>query len=234
MNPIKSIAKEIVTTDIAHHYISKAYHLKYPGSRQYWEDRYQRGDNSGAGSYGKLARFKSNVLENFIDQNEVKDVIEFGCGDGNQLSMTEFPPYIGLDVSSTAIQMCINKFEDEEYKSFFLYNPESFVDNRGIFKSDLGLSLDVIYHLTEDDIYQKYMEDLFSSSRKYVIIYSSNTTKKYVDDKHVKHRKFTNWVENNARDWELDRVIDNKYSYDPSNPENTSWSDFYIFKHTSH
>ena len=78
------------------------------------------------------------------------------------------------------------------------------------------------------------MEDLFSSSEKYVIIYSANTTETYVTAEHVKHRKFTNWVENNATDWELSEVIDNKYPYDPSDPENTSWSDFYIFKNTSH
>lgn len=234
MSYIKAVARKIVTNDIIHQYISKAYSAKYPGSRQYWESRYESGGNSGAGSYGRLAKFKSTVLEEFIKEQDIENVIEFGCGDGNQLSVTEYPSYIGLDVSPTAIQMCMDKFEDDNSKSFFLYDSKSFVDNHGIFTSDLGISLDVIYHLTEDDIYRKYMEDLFSSSEKYVIIYAANTTETYGYSDHVKHRKFTNWVENNATDWVLSDVIDNKYPYNSSNPENTSLSDFYIFKNASY
>jgi hypothetical protein len=230
MNPIKSSLKKIVTIDTVHQYISKAYHAKYPGSRQYWERRYEQGGNSGAGSYGRLAEFKANMIENFIDKHNIQDVIEWGCGDGNQISLTEFPSYIGLDISPTAIQMCKNKFGNDKSKSFFIYDSELCIDNHEIFQAELGLSLDVIYHLTEDNIYQKYMEDLFSSSEKYVIIYAANTTKYDVTADHVKHRKFTDWVENNTTDWELTKVIDNEYPYDPSNPESTSWSDFHIFK----
>lgn len=230
MNPVKAAIKKIVTTDTLHQYISKAYHAKYPGSQQYWERRYEQNGDSGSGSYGRLAEFKSEVIENFVDEHNIESVIEFGCGDGNQLSITELPAYIGLDVSPTAIQICKNKFENDKSKSFFLYDSESFVDNHNIFHAELGLSLDVVYHLTEEKIYQKYMEHLFSSSEKYVLIYAANTTKEYTAANHVKNRKFTNWVENNTTDWVLEKVIENEYPYDPSDPEKTSWSDFYIFE----
>lgn len=230
MNPITAIFKNIVTTDVVHRYISKAYHEKYPGSRQYWERRYENGGDSGAGSYGRLAEFKADVLEEFIDEHDVDDVIEFGCGDGNQLSVTDYPSYIGLDVSPTAIQMCKDKFDGDESKSFFLYDSESFVDNHGVFRADLGISLDVIYHLTEDEIYRKYMQHLFSSSDRFVIIYSTNTSENDATPAHVKNRKFTDWVETNATDWELTDVIDNEYPYDPENPESTSRAGFYIFE----
>ena len=39
---------------------------------------------------------------------------------------------------------------------------------------ELSLSLDVIYHILDDNEYKKYMEDLFKFSNKYVIIYSNN------------------------------------------------------------
>jgi hypothetical protein len=51
------------------------------------------------------------------------------------------------------------------------------------------MSLDVIYHIFEDDLYLKYIDDLIKTSNKYVLIYSSN----YNNDKwqqHVRHRKF--------------------------------------------
>ena len=61
-------------------------------------------------------------------------------------------------------------------------------------KFDLSLSLDVIYHLVDDNIYEKYMKDLFNSTNKFVIIYSSNHEEKY-NGSHVYHRKFTDYID---------------------------------------
>lgn len=41
--------------------------------------------------------------------------------------------------------------------------------------ADLSLSLDVIYHLVEDEVFETYINTLFKSARRYVIIYSSNS-----------------------------------------------------------
>src|SRR5258708_24901292 len=68
----------------------------FQGSSAYWEDRYRTGGNSGAGSYNSLALFKAEILNAFVRANGVQKVIEFGCGDGNQLSLFEYPCYIGL------------------------------------------------------------------------------------------------------------------------------------------
>ncbi|GAJ08100.1 unnamed protein product, partial [marine sediment metagenome] len=57
----------------------------FSGSREYWESRYAGGGTSGAGSYGKPAEFKAQVLNSFVKDNGISSVIEFGCGDGNQL-----------------------------------------------------------------------------------------------------------------------------------------------------
>ena len=70
----------------------------FKNSQRYWEERYQNGGNSGEGSYNKLAKFKADTITEFIKQNNVKDAIEFGCGDGNVLSFTTYHSYIGLDI----------------------------------------------------------------------------------------------------------------------------------------
>lgn len=57
----------------------------FKGSNNYWERRYQSGKNSGAGSYSKLADFKANIINSFVLEHNITHVIEFGCGDGNQL-----------------------------------------------------------------------------------------------------------------------------------------------------
>lgn len=72
------------------------------------------------------------------------------------------------------------------------------------------------------------MEQLFSSSKRYVCIYSSNFEKKY--EQHVRCRQFTDYIENNMPDWKLIKKIDNKFPYDIKNEENTSWSDFYFYE----
>ncbi len=97
--------------------------------------------------------------------------------------------------------------------------------------ADLSMSLDVIYHLIEEEGFDLYMRRLFKSAKNFVIIYSSNDValnKKY-GGFHVKHRNFTNWVEQNASDWELIDILPNKYQYSESNPDHTSLSDFYFY-----
>ena len=201
-NKIKEIVRKIpLATTIAKPILKFIKTKQFPGSKGYWEKRYINGGTSGDGSYGKLAEFKAEILNKFVKDNNIKSVIEFGCGDGNQLSLFSFPNYIGLDVSTTAIKLCMKCFKDDKMKSFFLYDSECFEDNHSIFKADLALSLDVIYHLIENSIFELYMKHLFSSSNKYVIFYSDdiNTNQKY----HEKHRQFSKWVEVNLPKWKL-------------------------------
>ena len=199
---------------------------KWEGSAKYWEQRYQKGENSGAGSYNNLANFKANILNNFVKENHINSVIEWGCGDGNQLSLASYPQYIGYDVSKQSIKICKKIFKADKSKQFLWCGGKK-IEER---KADLSLSLDVLYHLIEDDVFDTYMHRLFDSATKYVIIYSCNDDKYISDAPHVKHRIFTEWVKKNELKWNLERIIKNEYPYDINCPDNTSWSDFYIYQ----
>jgi FkbM family methyltransferase len=199
--------------------------LADPGSRRYWEERYAGGGNSGAGSYGKFAEFKAEVLNAFVAENHIDTVIEFGCGDGNQLLLTNYPKYMGVDVSATAINVCKSKFRADHSKSFKtleLYAGET---------ADLVLSLDVIYHLVQDVEYEKYMTTICAAATKYMIIYSSNTNEAYQKHSHIRHRKFTEWIETNADAWSLEQYIPNRYPYTDDHQQD-SFADFYIYRKT--
>lgn len=174
-----------------------------------------------------MADFKAKVLNKFVKDHNVQSVIEFGCGDGNQLSLASYPSYIGLDVAPSAIAICDEKFNADSSKSFFLYNSKAFIDNHQIFKVELSLSIDVIFHLVEDEIFENYMHHLFNAAEKFVIIYASDFNKNQMF--HEKDRNFTSWVENNRKDWNLLDKIDNIYPYDPADPDNTSKANFFIF-----
>ena len=199
-------------------------------STAYWEQRYAEGDNSGAGSYGRLARYKAEFLNAFAKDNGITSVIEFGSGDGAQLGLFAFERYVGLYVSKTSIGLCIQRHASDKSKSFYLYDPACFLDHRRLFVSDLALSLDVIYHLVEDAVFEKYMHDLFAASDQYVIVYASNTERNARGQaQHVRHRKFTDWVEEHEQTWALVEHVKNPYSLQ-SNEHDESFADFYIFK----
>jgi SAM-dependent methyltransferase len=180
----------------------------FAGSAAYWEQRYSSGGNSGVGSYALFGEFKADVVNRFVGTHDVRDVIEFGCGDGNQLSLAEYPAYLGFDVSSTAIARCRERFRADTRKSFRVmgeYRGES---------ADLALSLDVIYHLVEDDVFEKYMRTLFAAAKSYVIIYSSDSDDNRVyEGTHIRHRKVTGWIQGNCHNWNLVEHVPNRYPY---------------------
>ncbi|KAA9034604.1 class I SAM-dependent methyltransferase [Ginsengibacter hankyongi] len=185
----------------------KVSNIAFPGSAAYWENRYRKNGNSGVGSYGKSAAYKASVINKFAAENNIRKVIELGCGDGNQLKQFEFPLYLGLDVSATAIEKCVAIFKQDNSKRFYIYNETTFAANPELFTADLVLSLDVIYHLLEDEVYENYMQKLFSSSSRFVIIYAWD-----VDGKqkyHVRHRKFSEWIALYKKDWHLVKRITN-------------------------
>jgi len=195
----------------------------FDGSADYWDARYRKGRDSGSGSYGRLAEFKAEILNRFVRDNGIETVVEFGCGDGAQLSLARYPEYHGIDISPAAIARCQSYFAGDTTKRF------SLAGARGEETYDLALSLDVIYHLVEYPVFDAYMRELFAASRSFVAIYSSNE-ESAVPEPHIRHRKFTDWVEANEPTWRLRERIANRYPFSARDPENTSFAEFYVFE----
>jgi hypothetical protein len=97
--------------------------------------------------------------------------------------------------------------------------------------ADLSLSLDVIYHLVEDRVFHAHMEQLFAAGRKFVVIYASNFDRH--DARHVRHRKFTKWVEANRPEFVLIDAVKNPYPWDPANSDETSFADFFVYERSA-
>lgn len=196
----------------------------FRGSEHFWEQRYSTGGTSGPGSYNHLAEFKAEILNAFVRENMIYKVIEYGCGDGNQLKLADYPNYLGFDISSAAIAICRQAFENDKTKNF-----KSMKDYDGEC-APLTVSLDVIYHLVEDEVFHSYMKRLFDSSERFVIVYSSDTDINLPGQApHVRHRKFTKWVENNRPGWKLIQYIPNRYPL-KDDQQKQSFADFYIFE----
>jgi SAM-dependent methyltransferase len=189
----------------------------------YWKQRYQSGGDSGAGSYGRLARFKVDFINGFTRENGVLDLLDFGCGDGSVMHRLEVPRYVGVDVSEAALAHCRALVLNDGSREFYLrseLSPER--------RATMGLSMDVIYHLTEDPGFVDYMEALFGLSRRFVVIYASNTDAAW-SSPHVRHRRFTDYVTGNFPGWRLAAHCPNPYPFNPEQPDDTSFADFFVF-----
>jgi SAM-dependent methyltransferase len=197
----------------------------FHGSADYWQDRYRRQETSGSGSYGRLAEFKARVLNDIVTTQNFTSVIELGSGDGSQLGLAKYPSYLGVDISPTALENCRARYAGDDSKTFLVL--DRFRAERPT--ADLVLSLDVIYHLVEDEAFEAHMRDLFGAARRMVVIYSSNKPR-FSPTPHVRHRKFSDWPERHATNWRLARVIPNAYPFSWLNRSQTSFADFYIYE----
>ncbi len=129
-----------------------------------------------------------------------------------------------MDVSETVLERIRAKFASVDTYRFIHTN-----DIEAEPTVDLTLSLDVIYHLVEDEAFDRYMLYLFAKSHRHVIVYSSNEDKAWTSP-HVRHRRFVDWVERNAKDFRLKQHVPNRYPFDPNDPANTSFADFFVFQ----
>lgn len=186
----------------------KEWTMKKFNEKKYWENRYKERAESGQGrvsgqdSYGYYAEWKGKILNDFIEEHNIKSILDFGCGDGNQIKLLKKIKYKGIDISKNAIRICKKRFIDDHTKSFSVYNPLTY----NPLSAELGISLNVILHITTDKIFKKYIQDIFNSSNKYVIIYSSNFNRKEKKN-YIINRKFTNYIEKNITGWELIQTI---------------------------
>jgi hypothetical protein len=180
--------------------------LRFRGSGRYWEHRYAHGGTSGAGSYGAPARWKASVVNRWVTELGATSVVDLGCGDGNQLALATYPRYLGLDRSASAVRRCITRFRGDATKSFLRYEPGQLADPAGWLRGDLALSMEVIFHLVEDDVFEDYMLRLFDCAERYVVICCNDAD--HGDARnglapHLRYRSFTTWVEAHCPQWEL-------------------------------
>lgn len=204
----------------------------------YWNERYRRGGFSGNGSVGDLGRWKVQVVGDFILKNEIESIVDMGCGDGVWLAQLrtflnkqwDGVEYTGVDISAEAIQAC-NKIFLTSQNTLFLTTEIYRVANHE--PAELALSIDVIFHQSNDDLYEEYMNVLVNASTDWLIIFSNDRQrpkpKSYKVGDHIHFRKFTSWIEEYAPQWELHEKIDSPFKIKEGR-RNFSWADFYIYK----
>lgn len=199
-------------------------HALIADSRNYWERRYRSGRHSGAGSYNELATYKAQVINAYVVEHRISVVVELGCGDGNQLSLAAYPFYIGLDVASTIVNSTRLRFRNDPSKAFVLYDfrrgpPDDLV-------GDLAVSLDVLYHLVEFEVFVKYIDDLFAVATRHVIIYSSDVN--HWQASHVLSRRFAQYISLRYPCWYLAKHLDKPDQLRPK--DGRFFAEFFMYR----
>ncbi|MBX3601711.1 MAG: class I SAM-dependent methyltransferase [Rubrivivax sp.] len=202
----------------------------FPGTAAYWQARYAAGGDSGAGSYGRFAKFKARVLNGLFDELQLRTVIEFGSGDGNQLMLLQVADYTGVDISAEAVARCRERFAGRPGRRFMTLQDFDAADPPP--RAECTLSLDVVYHLVEDTTYDAYMRRLFDAATRVVVVYSSNHDEAVqADGAHIRHRMFTRWVDAHAAGWQLLRHVPNEHPF-RGDYRTGSFADFFVFVRT--
>ena len=164
------------------------------------------------------------MLNGFVAAHGIRHVMEFGCGDGNQLELAVYPRYTGYDVSARAIELCRERFAGDATKRFAMLS-----EHAGE-RAELCLSLDVVYHLVEDEVFEAHMRALFDAAERFVIVYSSDfEERERVQGVHVRQRRFSAWVERNRADWTRLERIPNAFPYAGDYREG-SFADFHLYE----
>lgn len=134
--------------------------------KSYWEERYAKGQNSGSGSYGENAKFKANVINRVIEDYDCRDMVEFGCGDGNQMTLFNPIPYIGYDISQTIIAKNQVKYSNLSHAEFEVIDMDW--DYSRI--RDLSICVDVLFHLTIKKDWERLIDIVCSAAKKAIVI----------------------------------------------------------------
>ncbi len=195
-------------------------------SEAYWSNRYEQGRISGAGSYGRLADYKAEVINSLVNEFEISSVLEFGSGDGNQASLFEIDTYTGLDVAHQVVEAARERFKDRAGWSFdTVKNANTAPRSR-----DMTMSLDVIYHLVEEAVFDRYLADLFAASDRFVLIYASDHNALTLNS-HVKHRCYSDWVNANAPEFGAIRTLKSPFPKTAmSDTKDTSFAFFRLYQ----
>lgn len=200
--------------------------ITFTDSPSYWDEHYRRGGNSGGGSYGRLADFKAEYLNRLVEERRVKSVVEYGCGDGNQLSLARYPRYVGLDVSPIAVQACRRRFARDPTKTFEVIDATAAAEQ--VVRADMSISLDVIYHLIEDNVFEQHLAALFSSGERFVVIYAVDEDRGGTAP-HVRFRRFTDQIAADYPEWHLADVTPGPYPHEGDDAQGSD-AGFYLYE----
>lgn len=149
--------------------------------KQYWNERYTNGNDSGYGSYDKQLTKKLGWLKGL----EINTIAELGCGDFNfgKRLMELYPSatYWGTDISDVIIDRNTELFPFAHFHKWDGLLPTN---------QDLLLCVDVLLHVKEDKEAENILKGLKRAWGKYLAITAYERDQTDGLSPHIAIRKF--------------------------------------------
>ena len=177
----------------------------WDGVLRYWKNRHRRGrghwESVGRGSVGKLARYKAGLVNELVQEVDAVRIVDLGCGDGRQADRFHVPEYVGLEVSEHAVAEARKRLAKHPNRTAHVWEPSDLLPETGC----IALSMDVVFHLVDDELHDAYMRALFQAGTKAVAIYSTDYEGE--PQGHMRHRNVSRWVEENIQGWKRTQAV---------------------------
>lgn len=196
----------------------------YQGDYDYWFHRHRRGagrrefEADGRGSAGHLRAYKAAFVNAMARKYDCRTAIDLGCGSAWLYGLTSFDEYTGFDISPSAIWRAYLEHGCPKNAEFHIFDPE----RTELRRADVAVSLDVVYHITEEVDLWAYLAAMCEAARRLIVVYAADEDPVETDPPHIARRRFVPLIE--KRGWRLAESPENPYADDPD-----VMSRFYVF-----
>lgn len=155
------------------------------------ENDYLKGSSGPGSSVESTAEHYTPLIRKFIEEHDVKSVVDLGCGDWQSSSQVfegkNDVKYCGYDAYENVILHNTRKYPNHEFHFMDIVKDIVKVKN-----ADLYILKDVLQHLNYDSIYYMLDNIIKFKKAKYILITNDTTDMNYADIKNGGYRPI-NW-----------------------------------------
>lgn len=165
----------------------------------HWSRRWRAAADSGAGAIVGDGVDKARFVSDFVKEQEVASVIDWGCGEGEVLEKLDLHgvEYTGVETSAAAVERMRRRFAERPEHTFTLPHGCDRWERR-----ELALSLEALPRCSGEREYDDHLAKLFGSSRRFVLIGTADDAAA----RHVRPRSIVRDVAERFPEWELTRT----------------------------
>lgn len=153
----------------------------------YRNELWGKGEGSGGGSSPAITFEYRAFLQDFIDKNDIKTILDFGCGDWQFMKLMDLDnirEYVGVDCVQTVINNNVDNFGSKKIKFAYADKLEQVKD-----KFDLLIMKDVLIHWP-NDLVKQFLDECRDGRFKYVLITNSVSTNDAENNEDIKTGEF--------------------------------------------
>ena len=128
---------------------------------------------SGSGSFPENTVSYRQFLQDFLIKNNIKTIIDYGCGDWQSSKFIDWSSYqyLGIDCVSSVIESNTNAYKSNNVQFMHISSLEEFFTH----KADLLIIKDVLQHWINNEIV--FFLEKIKSNFKYILITNSSDQK---------------------------------------------------------